>query len=85
MPAVESRCWHDRISPETGSTVLSLATEISDTDPLVEMAYNEGGRQRLGISPLQRAAGAKKRWPSSGPEESPVAPRRLTGIDRQGR
>jgi hypothetical protein len=43
MPAVGSRCWRDRITPETGATVLNLATEFSDTDPLVELAYDEGG------------------------------------------
>ena len=43
LPATGARCWRDRISPETGATVLSLATEFSDTDPLVELAYDEGG------------------------------------------
>ena len=43
LPAVGARCWRDRISPKTGAIVLNLATEISDTDPLVELAYDEGG------------------------------------------
>jgi hypothetical protein len=43
QPEVGTRCWRDRISPDTGATVLNLATEISDTDPLVELAYDEGG------------------------------------------
>ena len=43
MPAVGARCWRDRISPETGATVLNLAPEFSDTDPLVELAYDDGG------------------------------------------
>jgi hypothetical protein len=37
------RCWRDRISPKTGATVLNLAPEFSDTDPQVELAYDEGG------------------------------------------
>jgi hypothetical protein len=43
QPAIGVRCWRDRISPETGATVLSLAVECSDTDPLLELAYDEGG------------------------------------------
>ena len=43
LPAIGARCWGDRISPETGATVLKLATEFSDTDPLLELAYDEGG------------------------------------------
>jgi hypothetical protein len=43
LPVIAARCWRDRISPKTGATVLSLATEISDTDPLLELAYDEGG------------------------------------------
>jgi hypothetical protein len=43
LPAIGARCWRDLISPETGATVLSLAPEISDTDPLVELTYDEGG------------------------------------------
>jgi hypothetical protein len=41
--AVGARCWRDQISPETGATVLNLAPEFSDTDPLLELAYDEGG------------------------------------------
>jgi hypothetical protein len=43
LPAIGARCWRDRISPKTGATVLNLAAEFSDTDPLVEFAYDEGG------------------------------------------
>jgi hypothetical protein len=43
LPAVGSRCWRDLISPETGATVLNLASDSSDTDPMVELAYDEGG------------------------------------------
>ena len=43
MPAVGARCWRDRISPETGATVLNLAPEFSDSDPLLELAYDGGG------------------------------------------
>ena len=43
LPAIGSRCWRDLISPETGATVLSLAAEIPEDDPLVELAYDEGG------------------------------------------
>jgi hypothetical protein len=43
LPAVGSRCWRDRITPETGATVLNLAADSSDTDPMVELAYDEGG------------------------------------------
>ena len=41
--AIGARCWRDLISPETGATVLNLAPEFSDTDPMVELAYDEGG------------------------------------------
>jgi hypothetical protein len=43
LPAIGSRCWRDLISPETGATVLNLAADSSDTDPMVELAYDEGG------------------------------------------
>jgi hypothetical protein len=43
LPAIGARCWRDRISPKTGATVLNLAPEFSDIDPLVELAYDEGG------------------------------------------
>ena len=43
QPAIGARCWRDQISPETGATVLNLAPEFSDTDPMVELAYDEGG------------------------------------------
>ncbi|MFM9101111.1 MAG: hypothetical protein ACKOPS_07155 [Cyanobium sp.] len=43
LPAIGSRCWRDQISPETGATVLNLAPEFSDTAPMLELAYDEGG------------------------------------------
>ena len=43
LPAIGSRRWRDLISPETGATVLNLAAESSDADPMVELAYDEGG------------------------------------------
>jgi hypothetical protein len=43
QPEVGARCWRDLISPDTSATVLNLAAGISDTDPLVELAYDEGG------------------------------------------
>ena len=52
LPAIGARCWRDRISPETGATVLNLAPEISDTDPLLELAYDEGGNGWWPLSTL---------------------------------
>jgi hypothetical protein len=43
LPAIGSRCWRDLISPENGATVLNQAANSSDTDPMVELAYDEGG------------------------------------------
>jgi hypothetical protein len=43
LPVVDSRCWRVLISPESGATVLSLAADSSDADPMVELAYDEGG------------------------------------------
>ncbi len=43
LPAIGSRCWRDLISPESGATVLSLAPESLNADPMVELAYDEGG------------------------------------------
>ncbi len=43
LPAVGSRCWRDLISTESSVTVLSLAAESLNVDPLVELAYDEGG------------------------------------------
>ncbi len=40
---IGSRCWRDLINPETAATVLNLAAENSDADPMVELAYDEGG------------------------------------------
>ena len=43
LPVIGSRCWRDLISPDSGATVLSLAGDSSDADPMVELAYDEGG------------------------------------------
>jgi hypothetical protein len=43
QPAIGSRCWRDLISTESGATVLSLAGDSSETDQIVELAYEEGG------------------------------------------
>ena len=43
LPVIGSRCWRDLISPESGATVLSLAPESLNADPMVELAYDEGG------------------------------------------
>ena len=43
LPAIGSRCWRDQISPETGATVLGLAAEPLEADPMVELVYDEGG------------------------------------------
>ncbi len=43
LPAIGSRCWRVLISPESGATVLSLAAETPEDDPMVELAYDEGG------------------------------------------
>jgi hypothetical protein len=43
LPAIGSRCWRDLISTDTGATVLNLAAETSDTDPMMELSYDEGG------------------------------------------
>jgi hypothetical protein len=43
LPAIGSRCWRGLMSPETGATVLNLAAETSDRDPMVELVYDEGG------------------------------------------
>ena len=40
---IGSRCWRDLISPESGATVLSLAPESLNADPMLELAYDEGG------------------------------------------
>jgi hypothetical protein len=45
-----SRCWRDVISPETGATVLSLVAETPD--PMVELAYEEGGNGWWPLSTL---------------------------------
>ncbi|MCP9825461.1 hypothetical protein [Synechococcus sp. EJ6-Ellesmere] len=43
LPAIGARCWRDQISPETGATVINLAADSSDADPMVELTYVEGG------------------------------------------
>ena len=43
LPVIGSRCWRDLIRPESGPTVLSLAGDSSDADPMLELAYDEGG------------------------------------------
>jgi hypothetical protein len=43
LPAIGMRCWRDLISPETGATVLNLAADSSNADPMLELAYDEGG------------------------------------------
>ena len=43
LPVIGSRCWRDLISLESGATVLSLAPESLNADPMVELAYDEGG------------------------------------------
>ena len=43
LPVIGSRCWRDLISSESGATVLSLAPESLNVDPMVELAYDEGG------------------------------------------
>jgi len=43
LQAIGARCWRDLISPDTGATVLNLAADGSDTDLMLELAYDEGG------------------------------------------
>ncbi len=43
LPSIGSLCWRDLISPETGATVLSVAAGTPEDDPMVELAYDEGG------------------------------------------
>ncbi len=43
LPAIGARCWRDLISPDNGATVLNLAADSSDTDLMLELAYDEGG------------------------------------------
>jgi hypothetical protein len=43
LPVIGSRCWRDLISPESGATMLSLGGDSSDADPMVELAYDQGG------------------------------------------
>jgi hypothetical protein len=52
LPATGSRCWRDLISPETGATVLNLAADSSDADPMVELTYDEGGNGWWPLSTL---------------------------------
>ena len=68
---IGSRCWRDLISPESGATVLSLGGDSSDADPMVELAYTQGGSgwcplstlvsskaETNGLTPLPPADGA---------------------------
>ena len=43
QPVIGSRCWRDLISPDSCATVLSLAHESLNADPMVELAYDESG------------------------------------------
>ncbi len=43
LPSIGARCWRDLISSHTGATVLNLAVDSSGPDPMVELAYDEGG------------------------------------------
>jgi hypothetical protein len=56
LPAIGSRCWRDLISPESGASVLSLAPESLNADPMVELAYDEGGGGWWPLSTLVFAA-----------------------------
>ena len=57
LPAIGSRCFRDLISPESGATVLNLAGDSSDADPMVELAYDEGGSGWWPLSTLVWASG----------------------------
>jgi hypothetical protein len=57
LPAIGVRCWRDLISPESGATVLSLGVDSSDADPMVELAYDEGGSGWWPLSTLVCASG----------------------------
>ena len=57
LPVIGSRCWRDLISPESGATVLSLAAESLNADPMVELAYDEGGSGWWPLSTLVCASG----------------------------
>ena len=46
------RCWRDVISPSTGAMVLSLPAEMPEDDPMVELAYDEGGNGWWPLSTL---------------------------------
>ena len=49
---IGSRCGRELISPESGATVLSLAPESLNADPMVELAYDEGGSSWWPLSTL---------------------------------
>ena len=57
QPVIGSRCWRDLISPESGATVLSLAPESFNADPMVELAYDEGGSGWWPLSTLVLESG----------------------------
>jgi hypothetical protein len=57
LPVIGTRCWRDLISPESGATVLSLSPESLNADPMVELAYDEGGSGHVpssGVNPQAR-------------------------------
>ena len=43
LPVIGSRCWRDLVCPESGASVLNLAPESLNADPMVALAYDEGG------------------------------------------
>ena len=43
LPVVGSRCWRDLISPESGATVLNLAPESINADPMLARRLEEAG------------------------------------------
>jgi hypothetical protein len=57
LPAIGVRCWRDLISPESGATVLSIGGDSSDADPMLELAYDEGGSGWWPLSTLVCASG----------------------------
>jgi hypothetical protein len=57
QPVIGSRCWRDLISSESGATVLSLAPQTLNADPMVELAYDEGGSGWWPLSTLVCASG----------------------------
>jgi hypothetical protein len=56
LPAIGVHCSRDVISPSTGATVLSLESIVHAEDPMVELAYDEGGGGWWPLSTLVFAA-----------------------------